>query len=236
MVFRGVGYVVRRDQDRGSYQAVLRLHHDCRCFKLLHIFNSHADGSSGPPSVQKNWGFMEFQEKLILIYTALPCTTIYEVLTEKDFQLRLLSNVCYKDKESRLASEIFFAMERAHNSAHPVIWKHNGQREILMMIHTRETLQIDGFNHWLVRIDYESLRITHVSHGIVFGTSTYHSEGPIGGAIIVGTISVVSTLEGDYLHIFGGEGDVHCIYHTVALDSIIWLPIADVTDIQEHRM
>ena len=232
VVFRTIGFVVRKDQDRGSYQAILRLHHDCRCFKLVHIFSKRADGGSEPPGVQKNWGFLDHKNRLLVVYTIFPCTTIYEVLTQRDFHLRRLSHVCYSDKESLLASEIFFAIEEPHNSVHPVIWNHNGEKEVLMMVHTLDWSKIGGYSHWLVRLDYDHLRITHISHGVVFGASVFHSNGKT-GAIIVGTISIVPSNEGDILHIFGGEGDVHCIYHTVALDSVMWLPIANVTDIQE---
>ena len=110
-----------------------------------------------------------------------------------------------------------------------------------MMVHTRITHIIGGYNHWLVRIDYNSFEITHISHGIVFGTAMFHSEGPEikpeafdGRILVVGTMTITAEGSEDHLHIFGGEGDNYCIYHTIPLNSVMWLPIENVTTVH-HR-
>ena len=233
-VFRGIGYVVRRDQDRGSYQSIFRMEQTSRTFKLLKIFSNPANGAQGPPEVQKNWGFFEHQKSLLILYSVFPCATIYRVLNDDNFHFELVSKVCYKDRDSMLADNIMLEIERSHNSAHPIVWNHDGRKEILMMVHTHTTHIIGGYNHWLVRFSFDTFEITHVSYGIVFGTAMFHSEGPeaLGGKIIIaGTITITSDESGDHLHIFGGEGDSHCIYHTVPLSSIFWLPIGDATSV-----
>ena len=62
------------------------------------------------------------------------------------------------------------------------------------MVHTRA--QFHSYAHWALRLDPDTLRVTHVSAGAVLQTAAYFTEGYLQGVLTVGSFHVLQSPQG----------------------------------------
>ncbi|DBB06844.1 TPA: hypothetical protein ACH3X3_009504 [Trebouxia sp. C0006] len=200
--------------------AISEFDYEQNTLMLRHIFPE--DMLGGGPRTEKNWGFFRKDSQMMFVYSVFPCMQ-YGVF-DLDAHTHVLNKFeCYDHMEGKMADMAGFAIADCRTSAHPVMW-HNpqGLQEYLIMVHTRT---VDGYDHWLVRADANTLKPTHLSKGAVFGARFFAAEGFVQGAIIVGSIHVYGVHHDPQLYIFGGEGDAYCIIHSLKLRTVMWLDI-----------
>lgn len=75
-------------------------------------------------------------------------------------------------------------------SGNPVLWSplDGSPEQLLAMVHVRMGR---NYAHWLLRLDPDSLVITHISTEPVIQSRSYHLEGYFKGVLTVGSFHVI---------------------------------------------
>ena len=170
---------------------------------------------------EKNWGFHQVGTQLYILYAALPCTKVYTFDKHSSSHALLHSSQCYVDEDnSILTATLLNIGHGCHLSSHAVSW---GAHQMIVMVHHRESPLVGGYNHWLLRLDTRDYKITHISHGVVFGAALHHAGGRLPNTFVIGSIAITRHESRSMLHIFGGEGDTFAVYARVDLEAVVWL-------------
>ena len=83
----------------------------------------------------------------------------------------------------------------SRQSGNPVPWASpTASPALLAMVHTRA--QFHSYAHWALRLDPDTLRVTHVSAGAVLQTAAYFTEGYLQGVLTVGSFHVLESPQG----------------------------------------
>lgn len=210
----------RLDAELAAYAKVDMLH---QSLILQRVFEEEG--------VQKNWGYFQQGDQHLILHSTLPCTIIYEHDIASGTN-KLAFKACYTDSATPLGQpvkdEVYMNITQVHNSGHPVPWPKESDEapdEYLLVVHNKITHVVGGYGHWLLRMDAKSLRLTHVSHGIVFGHGLSYDQGQVPAAVIIGSCSVVTLKGRHYLSIFGGQGDEYAVHDHIGLRRVRWLNI-----------
>ena len=208
--------------------AVAEMLAESNTFRLHQIFDKPIHGDiNRHPGTEKNWGFFESNDSLLIMYKVFPCTHVLEYQPDhpRHAEERLVR--CYKDPEHVVRDHTLLDIETdVHISCNPILWRREGQKdELLMMVHVRDTYLLRGYNHWLLRLDAATHEVTHVSYGIIIGAALHHATGHLPNVVIVGSISLVERSASTYLIVFGGEGDQYSIHERIDLGSVAWLEL-----------
>jgi hypothetical protein len=222
--FRGSVYtgLALRTSDWGAhieFEAIAELDFNAKAVKLVRFFDKPILHHDAPVQTEKNWGYFQHKGKLMLLYTVLPCTRIFDLGDLTVSQPKLVFEECYDGLGHDLELAAYLNIAATHNSGHPALWSHGDRTEYLLMVHNRDTPEVGGYNHWLLRMDPATLKLTHISKGIVFGSYSYHDRGEMSHTIIVGSFHVVMQ---HYLVVVGGQADESVIYDRIDLRNIRW--------------
>lgn len=83
----------------------------------------------------------------------------------------------------------------SRQSGNPVPWLiPQASPSLLAMVHTRADFH--SYAHWALRLDPDSLKVTHVSAGAVLQTAAYYTEGYLRGVLTVGSFHVLDSPQG----------------------------------------
>jgi hypothetical protein len=222
-----VSHSIRIRSNSPEYMALSRFNVSKRQLLIQKVFDDRPLIPGDWPRDEKNWGFFEHDGRLLIMYTALPCTMIFEYYPGEGQVSEMLSEKCYAEVEDIVLANTGLRLDQAHLSGHPVMWQSSGdpsaRSEYLVMVHSHASHPSRAYQHWLLRMNATSATefdITHVSEGAVFGSATLHAlDGHMPDVLVVGSYSV----NRHYLSIFGGMGDKHPIYERIDLAQVAWL-------------
>ena len=178
------------------------------------------------PCCDKNWGVVEVQDNLYIVYTMLPCLTIfrYDPLHEDGAEFVYAS--CIKNKVlQQLASESGLEMSDVRISGHPVLLSQYPQTLLVLVHHNWR--KHGGSRHWIVQLHFDPLRsyymISAISLEPVLDYNVLYLfnsglQSGINNVIAVGSYH----LSGGMLRILYGDGDKYAAFHDVQLSTVQW--------------
>ena len=214
------------------YTGLSKLNQEHTELTLAHVFSQPIINWNGSPaglSREKNWAFFEHEGALLVIWKTLPCTVVFAVQqpdVNPAYALTAVKAVCYDWAQ---AEGSISPADSVHGSGHPVLWQQGGVKEYLMMVHLRSGPQRD-FRHFLLRLEYKSLAITHVSKGPVLSSQHYELSGFDPHFLVVGSYHFFWDESGvPSLMVLFGEGDKYPCFEALNLEAVEWTTFANVT-------
>ncbi|KAK9813875.1 hypothetical protein WJX73_003016 [Symbiochloris irregularis] len=226
-----------------EYTAISRLNFQKRQLELLYQFRVPIIGTTYRS--EKNWAFLERGDRLSILYSMLPCTAIFTYDPASTKGAVFEKGLCYADPDQTIASATGLQLSSARLSGNPVPWTHHAAnssgadmhapgsldfymqaseptRELLGMVHARQGRH--DYAHWALRLDADSLAITHISTRPVLQSKSYSDLGGyFAGVLIVGSFHEIWTPDGQQvLRLLIGEGDQYSAWEDVPLADIDW--------------
>ncbi|KAK9805203.1 hypothetical protein WJX72_005882 [[Myrmecia] bisecta] len=201
-----------------EYTAYGKLDFAAKQLQMTQQFAKPVLGASFKP--EKNWGFLEQDGQLLLIYSLLPCTVIYRVDPTADKGAVFDRSFCYSSPELVEASTNH-AMPTSRLSGHPQLWQHaDGTSELLLLVHSR--IHHNSYHNWAVRVDPATLKVTHITAGPIIKSTDFAVEGYLKGVLVVSSFHVVDVGGQETLRLFMGEGDQFSDWQDVPLSQVNW--------------
>ena len=174
------------------------------------------------PCCDKNWGVIEHGQELYIIYTLLPCLTIFKLDQSQATGASMVYASCLKDNVSATLSEaVKLEMRDVRISGHPIWWSQYPQTLLVLVHHNWR--KHGGSKHWAVQLQFSQERnrfsIAAVSKEPVLNHEHYYLYNEaVENVIAVGSYH----LSGGHLRILYGDGDKYSAFADVDTATISW--------------
>ncbi len=175
------------------------------------------------PCCDKNWGVWESSNELYILYTMLPCLTIFKLDAQQKTGASLVFASCLNDDVGGwLSASVNLEMRDVRISGHPVLWSQYPQTLLVLVHHNWRTH--GGSKHWAVQLQFDPKRrrflVSAVSKDPVLDHEHYYLYNEaVQNVIAVGSYHLAK----GHLRILYGDGDKYSAFADVDTSSISWL-------------
>ncbi|KAL0049112.1 hypothetical protein WJX82_006790 [Trebouxia sp. C0006] len=184
------------------------------------------------PCCDKNWGVWEDNHELYILYTVMPCLTIFKLDFTQKTGASLVFASCLKDDVGRLVSKsVNLEMRDIRISGHPILWSQYPQMLLVLVHHNWRNH--GGSKHWAVQLQFEPKRSRFVISAISKEPVLDHEHYYLYNEAVQNVIAVGSYhLAKGHLRILYGDGDKYSAVADVDLSTVSWLQL-NQTDASE---
>ena len=175
------------------------------------------------PCCDKNWGVLEIDNELYIIYTVLPCLTLFRLDSEHDNSAAFVYASCLTNQATQhVAAATGLEMRDVRISGHPVVMSQYPQT-LLVMVHHNWRKQ-GGSKHWLVQLQFDTKRNNFLVSAVSQVPILNHEDYILYGDHVQNVIAVGSyhLFDGN-LRILYGEGDKYAAFVDVNLSDVTWV-------------
>ncbi|KAL0019247.1 hypothetical protein WJX79_010983 [Trebouxia sp. C0005] len=175
------------------------------------------------PCCDKNWGVWEDNNELYILYTVMPCLTIFKLDFTQKTGASLAFASCLKDDVGRWVSKsVNLEMRDIRISGHPILWSEYPQTLLVLVHHNWRNH--GGSKHWAVQMQFEPKRrrfvISAISKDPVLDHEHYYLYNEaVQNVIAVGSYHVAK----GHLRILYGDGDKYSAVADIELSSVSWI-------------
>ena len=213
------------------WHCLSRLDQQDNSLTMEHVFVDQLVSWKDPQKHQgreKNWAFFEHKGTMLILWKSLPCTIILKVDgPEQGFGLTAVKAICYSNFTS--LESISTIGQKAHGSGHPALWEHDGTQEYLFIVHERSKKD-DHYVHTILRMNYDTLQITHASEVPLISSRDYNLTGFDSTLLTVFSYHVLpDPAGGQTLAVLFGSGDKYSCSENYRLQDIKWSSFEHVT-------
>lgn len=219
----------KRDPHSCEYSAISRLDFMSQTLKLEFLFEDPVSDearrkiAAGLPWQEKNWGFLEEDGRLLVVYSLFPCTVLLEYDPASDGGVRPYRKICYTNQDGNLPALVLqhtgHDISSSRLSGNPVLYEYQGGMQYIAVVHSRKNAI---YRNWALRIDARTWQVTHVSAGPVLKSSDYAVRGYFHGVLVISSFHIVEVRQQPVLRLFLGEGDRFSCWEDIALQDIVW--------------
>ena len=176
-----------------------------------------------PPCCDKNWGVWTHDEDLYILYTIVPCLTIFKVDLNQQRQASFVFASCLQDNTGTwLSQAASLDLHDVRISGHPVLWSQYPHTLLVLVHHNWRKHQ--GSKHWAVLLQFHPERKKFMLSAVSEDAVLDHQDYYLYNQAVLNVIAVGSYhLWEDHLRIFYGDGDKYSAFADVHLSSIVWL-------------
>lgn len=175
------------------------------------------------PCCDKNWGVLEVDGDLYIIYTVLPCLTVFKLDPAQKNGTTFIHASCLHDEAmQQLAAGTGLEMNDVRISGHP-IWMAQYPRTLLVLVH-HNWRKHGGSKHWVVQLQFDPRHTSFMVHAISRQPVLNHENYNLFNEHVQNVMAVGSYhLANGILRILYGEGDKYAAVADVVILEINWL-------------
>lgn len=175
------------------------------------------------PCCDKNWGVWEDNHELYILYTVMPCLTIFKLDFTQKTGASLVFASCLKEDVGRWVSKsVNLEMRDIRISGHPILWSEYPQTLLVLVHHNWRNH--GGSKHWAVQMQFEPKRRRFVISAISKDPVLDHEHYYLYNEAVQNVIAVGSYhLAKGHLRILYGDGDKYSAVADVDLSSVSWV-------------
>ncbi|KAK9789384.1 hypothetical protein WJX73_006807 [Symbiochloris irregularis] len=170
-----------------DYTGISRLNFDTRQLDVVHQFRQPLIGPTDKHQGVRDWAFIERGKNLFIIYSLLPCTAIFLYNPKTSKGATFHSGFCYQ-QHSEIKNATGLVLQDAHFSGNPTRWtppNSTTQSEFIAMVHAHTNTST--YAHWAVRLDSDTLAVTHISSQPLIKAADYEKAGYKPDNLVVGS-------------------------------------------------
>ncbi|KAL0031621.1 hypothetical protein WJX77_010215 [Trebouxia sp. C0004] len=177
------------------------------------------------PCCDKNWGVWEDNHELYILYTVMPCLTIFKLDFTQKTGASLVFASCLTDDVGRWVSKsVNLEMRDIRISGHPILWSEYPQTLLVLVHHNWRNH--GGSKHWAVQMHFEPKRRRFVIAAISKEPVLDHEHYYLYNEAVQNVIAVGSYhLAKGHLRILYGDGDKYSAVADVDLASVSWVQL-----------
>ena len=175
------------------------------------------------PCCDKNWGVLELSGELYIVYTLLPCLTIFKLDPSQESGARFVYASCLNDDVSSWVSDsVNLEMRDVRISGHPIVWSQYPQTLLVLVHHNWR--KHGGSKHWAVQIQFDPQRGQFMVSAVSKDPVLDHEQYFLYNEAVMNVIAVGSYhLSGKHLRILYGDGDKYSAFADIDIASISWV-------------
>lgn len=175
------------------------------------------------PCCDKNWGVWEDNNELYILYTIMPCLTIFKLDASQKSGASLVFASCLNDDTGSLVSKsVNLEMRDIRISGHPVLWSQH-PLTLLVLVH-HNWRNHGGSKHWAVQLQFDTRQRRFVISAISKDPVLDHEHYFLYNEAVQNVIAVGSYhLSQGNLRILYGDGDKYSAYADMETSNISWM-------------
>ena len=185
-----------------------------------------------PPCCDKNWGVWSDDQDLYILYTLVPCLTIFKLELDQETKAAFVFASCLQDDVGAwLSHAINLDLQDVRISGHPTLWSQYPQTLLVLVHHNWR--KHEGSKHWALLLQFDAKRgvflLSAISKNPVLDHQNYYLYNQaVLNVIAVGSYHVWE----DHVRILYGDGDKYSAFADVPLSSIEWVPLNGTSTIR----
>ena len=161
---------------------------------------------------EKNWLWMQYHSKLLMVYSSTPCLQVYQASVAANGSLE---GVLTAYSEAQCYTAMLQNGRDSRGSSMPV---QLSEDTYLFMVHIQGE---NGYQHWGVKMFLQSdaASLTHITDGPLVKAVDYRLDGHGEDILVVGSATII---HGDSLLVTFGEGDKYSCSEKFRLSQVVW--------------
>ncbi|DBA66145.1 TPA: hypothetical protein ACH3X2_002620 [Trebouxia sp. C0005] len=179
---------------------------------------------SEPICCDKNWGWVVLHDNLYIVYTALPCLSIFQFDPSTQLGARFISASCILQPAAQhLGIQTGLDMVDVRISGHPVPWQQEGI--MLLLVHNNWRRQ-GGSKHWAVLVATGNFSVTAISSKPILSYVDFILYNrAVQNVIAVGSYHYCRSHNS--LRVLYGDGDRYAAWADIDMNEVSWVTVSD---------